>query len=193
MNNLRIAVIGIGAAGAVQAAALLKQNPETICIDPRPGLGESLRKEGITISGALDFHVPVHNFFARINDLKDNPPNLIFISTKTYHLPQVLEELKEVYTPGTKIVSTHNGLGTEDLIAEKFGMDSAFRMSLNFGASLKEHQTEVTFFNRPNHLGSLGKENKDIGLKIAKLFTNSGLDTEYVDNIKLYVWKKNDL
>ena len=46
------------------------------------------------------------------------------------------------------------------------------------------------FFNRPNHLGSLTKENKNLGLRIAEIFTNSGLDTECVDDIKLYVWKK---
>ena len=34
---------------------------------------------------------------------------------------RVLEELKEVFRDGTKIVSTHNGLGTEDVIAETFG------------------------------------------------------------------------
>ena len=79
MKEFKIAVVGIGATGAVQAAALLKQNPEIVCIDPRPGLGEALKKKGITASGALDFQVQVRNFFARIQDLKDAPPDLIFI------------------------------------------------------------------------------------------------------------------
>ena len=191
MKDFRIAVVGVGATGAVQAAALLKQDPETICIDPRPGLGEALRKDGITISGVMDFHVPVRNFFPRIQETKDLHPNLIFVSTKTYHLTQVLEEIEEVFTPGTKIVSTHNGLGTEDLLAEKFGTDAAFRMSLNFGASLKAPgHVEMAFFNPPNPLGSLKAQNRETGLKIAKLFTDSGIDTEYVDDIKLHVWRK---
>jgi len=191
MRDFRIAVIGVGATGAVQAAALLKQDPEILCIDPRPSLGEVLRKEGITISGAIDYHMPVRSFFPRIQDLKGLPPNLIFVSTKTYHLPQVLDEIKDVFTPGTKIVSTQNGLGTEDLLAEKFGMDAAFRMSLNFGVSLKAPgHVEMTFFNRPNYLGGLTRENRAAGLKIARLFTDSGLDTEFVDDIKLHVWRK---
>jgi 2-dehydropantoate 2-reductase len=66
MKEFRIAIVGVGATGAVQAAALLKQDPEIICIDPRPGLGEALREGGITISGALHYHVPVSSFFARI-------------------------------------------------------------------------------------------------------------------------------
>lgn len=190
MDDLRIAVVGICATGAVLSAALLKQDPDTVLVDPRPGLGEALKKDGITISGQLTYHVPFHQFFARIGMIKALNPNLIF-STKTFHLPKVLEELTSVFTAGTKIVSTHNGLGTGDLIAEKFGADAAFRMSLNYGVSLKgPSQVETAFFNRPNHLGSLTRENRELGSRIAALLTEAGLDTECVDDIKLYVWKK---
>ena len=191
MKDFRVAVIGIGATGTVLAAALLSRDPEIILIDPRPGLGEEIRKIGINVSGAISYHVPVRRFFPRIGDMKDLEPNLIFLSTKTFHLPQALDELKEVFKPGTKIISTHNGLGTEDLIAEEFGIDAAFRMSLNFGVSLKgPGKVGSAFFNRPNHLGSLSQENRELGLRIAGLLTEGGLDTEFVDDIKHYVWKK---
>ena len=191
MDDLRIAVVGIGATGAVLAAALLKQNPETILVDPRPGLAGEVRKNGLKISGELAYHVPVRHFFERIEEMKDRRPNLIFVSTKTFHLPSVLEALKEVFEDGTKIVSTHNGLGTEDLIAEAFGGEAAFRMSLNFGVSLKgPGEVAIAFFNRPNHLGGMISENREMGLRIAEVFSAGGLDTEFVDDIKLYVWKK---
>ena len=95
MDDLRIAVVGIGATGAVLAAALLKQNPETILVDPRPGLAGEVLKNGLKISGELAYHVPVRHFFERIEEMKDRRPNLIFVSTKTFHLPSVLEALKE--------------------------------------------------------------------------------------------------
>jgi 2-dehydropantoate 2-reductase len=191
MDDLRIAVVGIGATGAVLAAALLKQDPDTMMVDPRPGLGEELRKNGLTISGELSYHVPVRHFFERIGDMKERRPNLIFVSTKTFHLPAVLEALKDVYEDETSIVSTHNGLGTEDLITESFGAGAAFRMSLNFGVALKGPcEVEMAFFNRPNHLGALVPENRETGLKIAELFSAGGLDTAFVDDIKRYVWKK---
>jgi len=184
-------VVGIGATGAVLAAALLKQDPDTMLVDPRPGLGEEVRKNGLTISGELSCHAPVRHFFERIEEIKDRRPNLIFVSTKTFHLPAVLEALKDIYEDGTSIVSTHNGLGTEDLIAEAFGAGAAFRMSLNFGVALKGPcEVEMAFFNRPNHLGALIPENRETGLKIAGLFSAGGLDTEFEDDIKLYVWKK---
>ncbi|MBI5569564.1 MAG: 2-dehydropantoate 2-reductase [Desulfomonile tiedjei] len=191
MDDLRTAVVGVGATGAVLAAALINQDPDTILVDPRPGLGESIKESGLAISGEVSWHVPVRHFFERIEMMKDFRPNLIFLSTKTFHLPMVLEELKAVFKEGTKIVSTHNGLGTEDLIAETFGADAAFRMSLNYGVSLKgPTEVAMAFFNRPNHLGGLTESNKKLGSEVAKMLTDGGLDTECVDDIKLYVWKK---
>ncbi|MFH0725591.1 MAG: 2-dehydropantoate 2-reductase [Pseudomonadota bacterium] len=191
MNDFRIAVVGVGATGAVLAAALLHQNLDIMLVDPRPGLGETLKRTGIQISGEVNYKVSVPNFVDQIGLMKSFKPNLIFLSTKTFHLPRVLEELKGVFQDGTKIVSTHNGLGTEDVIAEVFGPDAAFRMSLNFGVSLKgPSEIEMAFFNRPNHLGGLTEENKTAGSRIAEVLTAGGLDTECVDDIKFYVWKK---
>jgi len=191
MDDFRIAVVGVGATGAVLAAALLNQNLETMLVGRRPGQGETIRRTGIRISGEVNYQVSVPNFVDQIGLLKSFKPNLIFLSTKTFHLPRVLEELKGIFRDGTKIISTHNGLGTEDVIAETFGVDAAFRMSLNYGVSLKgPGEVEMAFFNRPNYLGGLTAENKALGSRIAALFTNGGLHTECVDDIKLHVWKK---
>lgn len=192
MENRRIAILGIGATGTTLAAALLSKEPETILVDPAPGIGEVLLTKGITISGAISYSsVPVKFFHDRISDIKKYNPYLIFISTKTFALPQVLDELKGIFKPGTKIVSTHNGLGTEDFIAEQFGPESVFRMSLNFGVKLKgPGDIEAAFFNPPNHVGCLVPENRERGEEIARMLTDGGLDTEFVEDIKLFVWKK---
>lgn len=191
MEDQRIAVVGIGATGAVLAAALLSRNPNTVLVDPRPGLGPALQEKGITISGNISYQVPVKNFHESIGALKDAPPDIVYLCTKTFHLAKVLEELEGVVAPHTMIVSTHNGLGTEDVIGEVFGAERAFRMSLNFGVSIKgDGEVEAAFFNPPNHLGALTPENRDPGLQMAKTFTDSGLGTEFVDDIKLFVWKK---
>ena len=191
MDDFRIAVVGIGATGAVLAAALLSRNPDTILVDPMPGLGEKILQKGLKISGEVNYQVPVRHFFDKIEKCKEYSPNLIFVSTKTFHFARVLADLRGVFQEGTKIVSTHNGLGTEDLIAKAFGAEAAFRMSLNYGVSLKgPGEVEMAFFNRPHHLGALIPENRETGVKIAEMLSAGGLDTEFVDDIKLYVWKK---
>ena len=191
MQNHRLAVIGIGATGTVLAAALLSRYPDTFLIDRTPNLGEQLRLNGINVAGEITYKVAVKNYSTQIEDLKDFRPSAIFLATKTFHLEPILGRLQKVVEPGIKIVATQNGLGPEDLIADKFGRDSAFRMSLNMGVSLKRAgETEVAFFNRPHHLGSLSEENKGIGAQIAATLTDCGLDTEFVDDIRLFVWKK---
>ena len=191
MQDHRMAVIGIGATGTVLAAALLSRYPDTFLIGRTPNLGEKLRLNGINVSGEITYKVAVKNYSSQIEDLKDFSPSAIFLATKTFHLEQLLDRLQKVVEPGIKIVATQNGLGPEDLIADKFGRDSAFRMSLNLGVSLKRAgETEVAFFNRPHHLGSLSAENQSIGTQLAAILTDCGLATEFVDDIKLFVWKK---
>jgi 2-dehydropantoate 2-reductase len=191
MQDVSIAVIGVGATGSVLAAALLSKFPESVLIGRKPELGKTFEEKGIRITGAITCQAPVRHYYDKISALKDGQPSLVFLATKTFHLTQVLDELKEIFKPGTRIIATQNGLGIEDLVAAKFGIDSVFRMSLNFGAAVKiPGRAEAAFFNKPNHLGGFTDENRKIGLQIAQMLTDCGLDTENVDDIKLFVWKK---
>jgi 2-dehydropantoate 2-reductase len=191
MEEYKMAVVGIGATGTVLAAALLSKYPDTLLVGRRPEFGKHIKEKGIHITGAINYRARVNNYVTRIRELKDQRPTLIFVTTKTFHLKKVIEELNEVVEPNTKIISTQNGLGTEDFIADTYGRQAVFRMSLNFGVAVKEPgEVQAAFFNRPNHLGSLSTQNRDLGKQIARLLTECGLDTEFVDDIKLYVWKK---
>jgi 2-dehydropantoate 2-reductase len=191
MKSHRMALIGVGATGSVLAAAMLSKYPDTIIVGRNPGWIDEMGNEGIKISGAITYTVPVQNYFSEIRALLDAQPGLIFLCTKTFHLADILQELEQVYIPGTKIIATQNGLGVEDLIADKFGPDAVFRMSLNFGVALKgPGQVHAAFFNPPNHLGGFTQENREPGLQIAEMLSECGLATEYVDDIRLSVWKK---
>jgi len=191
MEDYRLAVVGIGATGCVLAAALLGKYPETVLIGRGAEQGEILKKEGLKVSGTLTFQGAVKNFSNRISALGHFNPTLIFLSTKTFHLQEVLEELENIYRPGMKIIPTQNGLGTEDLVADRFGPEAVFRISLNFGVSLKSPGVATAaFFNRPNHMGGFVQENREPGFQIAKMLTDCGLETEFVNDIRRYVWKK---
>jgi 2-dehydropantoate 2-reductase len=191
MIDHRMAVVGIGGTGTILAGALLSKFPETFLVEQKREVAESLGHKGIRVSGALAYRVTVKNYSSDIQDLGDFKPTCIFLCCKTFHLEHLLESLRDVFSPQIKLISTQNGLGPEDLIADKFGRESAFRMSLNYGAALKgPGAAEATFFNRPNHLGSMSAENQEVGSRLAAWLTEGGLDTEFVADIKLFVWKK---
>ena len=191
MQQNNIAVVGMGATGTVLAAALLNRSPETVIVGRSPDAGKTFLAAGVHAAGQVNLKSPVKHYISEIRKLEGFDPDLIFIATKTFHLEAILKELESVYRSGTKIIATQNGLGAEDLIAAKFGKDAVFRMSLNYGVSLKGvGEAEIAFFNPPNHIGSLVPENAVLGKKIADLLTDGGLKTEFVDDIKYFVWKK---
>jgi 2-dehydropantoate 2-reductase len=191
MTGKRMAVMGIGATGTVLAAALLSKHPDTFLVGRTADLGKELEQKGIRVSGEINIKAAVKYYSGQIQDLGDFKPSVIFLTTKTFHLKTVLDSLQEVFEPGMKIVACQNGLGPEDLVADTFGRKAVLRMSLNYGASLKRTgEADVAFFNRPNHLGSLSAQDKALGTQVARQLTDCGLDTEFVDDIKLSVWKK---
>jgi len=61
MKTYRIAIVGLGATGTVLAAALLRKDPNTILVGRSNDMGKTLVKEGIRVSGALSYFVPVKN------------------------------------------------------------------------------------------------------------------------------------
>ena len=121
MEQHKIAVVGVGATGTVLAAALLGRYPQTVLVGRNADAGAILLEKGIRVSGAVDYQSPAKNYISQIRELENVDPDLIFLATKTFHLERILNELEDVYRPGIKIISTQNGLGTEDLIADKFG------------------------------------------------------------------------
>ncbi len=191
MEPLKIAVIGMGATGTILAAALLSQYPKTVLVCRHQPSADLLLKKGLNVTGAVKYKTTVKHIVSKIGSLNIYDPDIIFISAKTFHLDQILDELETIFRPGVKLIATQNGLGPEDLLVDRFGVDTAFRMSLNFGASIKISGTvDVAFFNRPNHLGCLEDENRVLAKQVAGLLTRCGLDTDFVDDIKYYVWKK---
>jgi len=187
----RLAVVGIGAIGAVLAAALLRRDPDTVLVAPSEAKRQALAAEGIRVSGALDLAARPRHVRANARELAEYAPDVIFIATKTFHLATVLEDLKGVVGPETLLVSTHNGLGAEDVIAQAFGTHAAARMSMNYGVTMTgPTQVKAAFFNPPNFLGLMDPSRRELGLGLAATMTEGGLAAELVDDIKLRVWKK---
>ena len=191
MQNPKIAVIGLGATGTVVAAALLSRYPDTTLVIRNPDSAESLNQSGLRVSGVMEYKCAADNCVVGIDALSGVRPDVVFLCTKTFHLPNIIEELTKVHTPGMKIVSAQNGLGPEDVIAEVFGAADVWRFSLNFGCALKSPGfAETAFFNKPNHLGCLTEKDQTFALQIAALLTECGLETEYVEDVKMVVWRK---
>ena len=133
MHANRMAVVGIGATGTVLAAALLSKYPDTFLIGRTPNLGKTLGLRGIDVSGQITYKVAVKNYSYQIRDLKDFSPSAIFLATKTFHLEQVLGNLRKVFEPGIKIIATQNGIAAGSDSARIIPVTTALKSPSEFG------------------------------------------------------------
>jgi 2-dehydropantoate 2-reductase len=195
MPKHNIAIIGAGPVGSIMAAHLARKGENLFLVDIKEELISAIEKKGLSIVWkGKEFQTQIKgtgNFTASLSRFH---PDLIFIAVKANYNDPLLEEIKMIYKPDQKIVVVQNGIDNEDRVAEKFGADSVMRFVVNYaGMILEPGVVKVSFFHPPNHIGVLDPANKSLAQEIAVLITETGLETQYVPDIKKYEWKKTIL
>ncbi|UCE41309.1 MAG: ketopantoate reductase family protein [Candidatus Aminicenantes bacterium] len=195
MAKHKIGIIGAGPVGSIMAAYLAQKGESIFLVDLKEDLISAVEKDGITIRGKdTEFRTRVHgtgNFTASLSRFN---PDLIFISVKANYLDPLLEEIKMIYRPGQKILVIQNGIDNEDVVAEKFGPDAVMRFVINYAGMIVEPGViKLSFFHAPNYLGVLSSKNEELGKEIAAILTEADLETQYVQDIKKFEWKKTIL
>lgn len=189
------AVIGIGPIGSILSAHLLKEGIDVTLVDILKERLFFIKKKGLTVKDPReqisgDFVEYPKKFLYSPKEIKEKP-DLIFICVKTYCLLDVASEISEVFPSPPKVVVFQNGLDNEDQAAKIFGKENVLRCIINYaGAMASDTEVEITFFNRPNYIGVMDKENTPLAQELAETLTRSGLETEYTDDIKKYEWEK---
>jgi len=189
------AVIGIGPIGSILSAHLLKEGIDVTLVDILKERLLAIKKKGLLlqdprgqISG--NFVGYPKKFLFSPKEIKEKP-DLIFICVKTYCLLDVASEISEVFPSPPKVVVFQNGLDNEDQAAKIFGKENVLRCIINYaGTMASDTEVEITFFNRPNYIGVMDKENTPLAQELAETLTRSGLETEYTDDIKKHEWEK---
>ena len=192
-----IGIIGLGPVGSILAAHLAKSGQDIVAQDIIENLLAKIEKEGLNISGITELTVKIGKTANSVSKLSKFNPNIIFIATKACILEKVLPEIKKIYKPDMKIVSFQNGLDNEQLIAEKLGTNTTYRVVINYaGNTIGLGNVKMNWFQPPNFIGALhkGKYTTDETTKyIASIMTVSGLKTEEAVDIKKHVWEKTIL
>jgi len=192
-----IGIIGLGPVGSILAAHLAKSGEDVVVEDIVEKLLLTVKEEGLHISGVRELTVKIDKTASSMSELSQFNPDIIFIATKASILKVVLPEIKRIYRPGMKIVSFQNGLGNEQLIAETLGIDTAYRVVINYaGNRIDLKNVRMNWFQPPNYVGAFhkGRYTTDETTRyIAQMMTASGLTTEEAPDIKKHVWEKTIL
>jgi len=187
----------LGPVGSILAAHLAKSGENVVVEDAIQNLLSKVKKDGLNVSGITKIAVKIGNIANSIPELAQFDPEIIFIVTKACYLKPILSEIRQIYTPKMKIVSFQNGLDNERFIAENMGIETVYRVVINYaGNLLGPGNVVMNWFQPPNYVGALHKGKYTIDettRQIASFMTAAGLKTEEVSDIKKHTWEKTIL
>jgi 2-dehydropantoate 2-reductase len=187
----KFAVIGAGPVGGIVAAFLSKGGNEVTLCDVIPSLLEPALDPGILIEGTDNFQARVARITTNVDDLADDPPDVVVVTVKATALPLIASALENIVTEGRYVISWQNGIDTELVLAEQLGSRAVMRAVVNFGCGLvKPGRIHMSFHHRPHFLQELDPASRDAAIGICNVFTECGLDTRHTDQIADMVWRK---
>lgn len=118
---MRTLVIGAGATGGYFGGRLLESGAD-VCFLVREKRAAQLAEHGLVIRSSFgDATLPAPPT-VQAGSLKQ-PYDLILLSCKAYHLPQVMEDMAPAVGPHTAILPVLNGMRHLDLLDSRFGAE----------------------------------------------------------------------
>ncbi len=187
----KFAVIGAGPVGCIVAAFLARGGYEVTLCDVQTDLLEPALDPGIILTGAENFQAGVTRVTTRIDQLAEDPPDVVIVTVKATALPIITSALEGFITEGRYVVSWQNGIDTELVLAERLGKKQVMRAVVNYGCSLEgPARVRMVFHHRPHHLQELDPLSRDAARGVCEALTASGLDTHHTDQIRNMVWTK---
>lgn len=110
------AIIGMGALGMLYADKIITHlGPDSVTFVAEPDRMEKYRSMSFTVNGAAkQFHV------TGSRDCK--PADLVIVAVKYNALTAALDTMSHCIGPDTTIISVMNGISSEEIIGERYGM-----------------------------------------------------------------------
>ena len=187
----KFAVVGAGPVGCIVAAFLARGGYEVILCDVQTSLLEPALDPGITLSGTEEFQARVAKTTTRVDQLADDPPDVVIITVKATALPIITSALEGFIDEGRYVVSWQNGIDTELILAERLGKKQVMRAVVNYGCILEgPAKARMVFHHRPHYLQELDPASREAALGVCHALTECGLDTQHTDQIRNMVWSK---
>jgi 2-dehydropantoate 2-reductase len=132
---LRVCIVGCGALGSVIGAHLARlDDVEVHAYDVSEEHVGAIREHGLQVSGAVEFCVPLH----ATSEARELPPcEYGVLATKSLHTRVAIEQTAHVFEDAIAVCSVQNGLGNEEIIAER--VPHVIRGATTMAAHLRGH------------------------------------------------------
>lgn len=134
----KVYLSGLGAIGSSYAARLYETDPNLVTVVADQPRIDRYRRDGIVVNGKeypLNFITP---------EATPGPADLILIAVKQHHLGESIKALRNFVGEGTIILSLLNGITSEAVIGEAYGMEKLL-YSFVVGTDAVRVGTKVSF------------------------------------------------
>ncbi len=133
-EDLRVAVVGVGAIGGVSAAILTRAGYDLELVCKHGEIVERALSPGLHVSGMIgDLRVPV-KAVKNTTDLS-GPKDVIFLATKATEAVSAAQELRKFLHKDSMLVSMQNGI-CEEALASAIGRERVIGCVVGWGATM---------------------------------------------------------
>lgn len=176
--------------GSRFGAQLQEAGHDVSLIDLWPAHIEAIQKNGLIIDdGEQERTVKISIHYP--HEIK-KVADIVFLFTKSMGLPAMLEDIRPILGPHTKVISLLNGIGHEDTIRKYVDKRNIFMGVTVFTAGLKG-PGHVTFHGG----GSIeiqnyarGEEEEKSARELVQVLDEAGLNASYSSDVKFSIWRK---
>ena len=188
-QKLKVAVVGAGGTGAYYGGALARAGHDVTFIARGSHL-EAINKDGLQLNTVLlgDFHLdsPATDDMSSID-----PVDLVIFAVKSWGTETAITDMTELVGKNTLIISTQNGIDSEQLLSDAFGKEHV----LGCTATVSSMITSPGVVTQAGGPGSLviGALNEGQSARVNELATQcvaAGIAAETHENIELAIWEK---
>lgn len=183
-NN--IGLIGLGAIGMIAASRFQDMLPERFRVIVDPERQQRLERDGI-------FYNDRRYDFTFADPSRDGAMDLILIATKASGLSAALDQIAPYVGEHTLILSVLNGITSEEVVAERFGMDKVLysfflgRTSMRVGNRINmQGNYHFHFGEKENPAGRL----TDRVARVKALFDQAGISYTIPEDMISAMWQK---
>lgn len=170
MKQIRTAaLIGAGAIGAFFIPGLVQVLGDRFCVIASGERKTRLEQEGMTVNG-------IHTSFTVKTAEEAGCPDLILIATKYGDLEEVKDLLKQMVGPDTTVISTLNGIDSEEIIGETIGMEPIVYGFMRVSAVRSGNVVTYGLQNRGLFLGERDGSISERVQAIDALLTEAGIN-----------------
>lgn len=179
-----VALIGMGAVGCAFGRNFYDLNPDKFKVIAKGERKERYEKNGFIINGKK------YNFTYVNPEENKEPFDLVIVAVKGNELRNSIEDIKNFVGKDTIILSLLNGISSEEIIGEKYGMDKLLYSFCIIGAV--RDGNEIHVYDRYKIVFG-EKENKVYSDKVQavkEFFERAGSSYEIPENMLHSQWSK---